>query len=281
MTEPMIVRVRVAAPKAAVLHALTDPDTLRRWFAEEVAVELPTRYEFWGRYTPEGDAPHQKLTNVDDDGLTFTWLLDGVETTTSITLEAEAPDTTVIVLSQSHFDVQEMFEGKTIRGVLQTFWAMSLANLVDLLEGRELTMRHDFGDTEFRAETLIDATPAEVYDSLIDTDKVSTWFGYPISIEPWVGGRYAMGGFDAPFPPAKILDLEPNQKVTVDWGAPGVQTWELAESDGKTRLTFVQSGFDTTNPPHASWLGSVSGLAELRRFHELTDWKPIWISESV
>ena len=56
-------------------------------------------------------------------------------------------------------------------------------------------------------------------------------------------------------------------------------SWELAESDGKTRLTLVQSGFDVTNPPYGSWAGGLSGLSELRRFHELADWQPIWISD--
>ncbi|WP_233559065.1 SRPBCC family protein [Micromonospora radicis] len=54
-------------------------------------------------------------------------------------------------------------------------------------------------------------------------------------------------------------------------------SWELAESGGKTRLTFVQSGFDEQNPPYAAWSGGVAGLAELRRFHEVLDWQPIWL----
>jgi hypothetical protein len=40
---------------------------------------------------------------------------------------------------------------------------------------------------------------------------------------------------------------------------------------------MVQSGFDEQNPPYAGWLGNVSGLAELRRYHDLADWQPIWV----
>ena len=76
-----------------------------------------------------------------------------------------------------------------------------------------------------------------------------------------------MGGFEAGYA-AKVVDLEPGRKMSVDWGPTGVSTWELAESDGKTRLTFVQSGFDEQHPPYGAWTGSVAGLAELRRFHE-------------
>jgi hypothetical protein len=85
-----------------------------------------------------------------------------------------------------------------------------------------------------------------------------------------------MGGFESGHA-AKVVDLEPGSRVAVDWGGPGVTTWELADSDGKTRLTMVQSGFDEQNPPYAGWLGNVSGLAELRRYHDLADWQPIWV----
>ncbi len=47
-------------------HALTDATALRTWLAEYAEVDLPERYEFWGRYTPEGDVPHQRPLHVDD-----------------------------------------------------------------------------------------------------------------------------------------------------------------------------------------------------------------------
>jgi uncharacterized protein YndB with AHSA1/START domain len=280
MTEPMILRARVAAPLPAVRDALTNPETLQAWLAEKANVDLPNTFEFWGRSIPEGDAPHQRLLHVDDRSLKFNWLLDGVDTTVEISLEPESDDSTIIVLSQSHFDMAEAMDATaSIRGVLQTFWCMSIANLVDLLEGRELTYRPDFTDAEMATETVIDAPLHEVYESLIDGQKVTAWFGVPIDIEAWVGGRYAMGGFDSGYA-AKVVDIVPDQKVSVDWGAgAGVTSWELADSGGKTRLTFVQSGFDPATPPYAGWLGSVSGLAELRRFHELENWRPIWIQD--
>jgi uncharacterized protein YndB with AHSA1/START domain len=272
--------VRLAAPTGTVRRALTDPAELRLWLAEHAEVELPHRYEFWGRHTPEGDAPHQRLLHVDDDTLRFAWLLDGVETTTEFALRGESPDSTLLTLSQSHFDFAEAMSGSTIRGVLQTFWSLSIANLGAHLEGRPLLPKVDFTSTDLRGELLIDAPTAKVFESLTDSEQASAWFGYPIGIEPWVGGRYAMGGFETGYA-AQIVDLEPGRKLSVDWGPTGVTTWELAESQGRTKLTFVQSGFDEQNPPYAAWAGSVSGLAELRRFHEMKDWQPIWLSSEV
>ncbi|MQY07655.1 SRPBCC family protein [Actinomadura macrotermitis] len=276
MTETMTLRARVSAPLKSVRHALTDAAELRVWLAEFAEADLPGRFEFWGRHTPEGDAPRQRVLHADDSTLRFVWPLDGVDTTVEISLAEEGPDSTIVTLTQSHYDREEQMTGSSIRGVMQTFWCLSLANLVDHLEGRALSAKADFTSPVMRDEAVIDAPREQVYRSLIDSEQVSTWFGFPIDIEPWVGGRYAMGGFESGYA-AKIVDLEPGSRVAVDWGGPGVTTWELADSDGKTRLTIVQSGFDEQNPPYAGWLGNVSGLAELRRYHDLADWQPIWV----
>ena len=275
MTEPMVVRARVNAPVKEVHQALTEPAQLRIWLAEHAEVDLPDRYEFWGPYTPEGDAPHQRPLHIDDETVRFTWLLDGEETTTEIGLEPDGDDSTLITLSQTHFDFQDVITGASIRGVLQTFWSLAIANLVDHLEGRELTPKVDFTSPELRADVLIAASPDAVFDSLIDSEKVSNWFGFPIEIEPFVGGRFAMGGFDNDPQPAKILDLEPGRRMSIDWGGAGVGTWELEGSEGKTRLTLVQSGFDPNRPPYAAWGGILSGSAGLRRFHETPERQPI------
>jgi len=36
------------------------------------------------------------------------------------------------------------------------------------------------------------------------------------------------------------------------------------------------SGFDPANPPYPGWAGWLGGIAALRRYHELPDWRSIW-----
>ncbi|MEV5960544.1 SRPBCC domain-containing protein [Kribbella sp. NPDC051952] len=276
MTEPLILQVRARAGLDETRQALTDPKALNAWLGEHSTVDLPATYEFWGRYIPEGDAPHQRVVGYDGNTLTLGWTLDGVETTTEISLIAEGDESTVIRVAQSHFDFAEALSGSTIRGVLQTFWSLALANLVDHLEGRELTTRPDFTSAEFTGEALIDAPVAQVYASLTESEKASAWFGFPIGIEPFAGGRFAMGGFDAG-PGATVVEVVDGRAMSVDWGPNGISHWELAESEGKTRLTFVMSGFDESNPPYGAWLGWLSGVAGLRRFNELKDWQ-VWVA---
>jgi len=279
VSEPMKLRARIAAPIKDVHRALTDPAALRIWLAEHAEVDLPDRYEFWGRYTPEGDAPHQRPLHVDDHTLRFSWLLDGADTTVEISLEEEeGAQSTILTLSQTHIPSwEEMVAGIGIRSVLPTFWSLAIANLVDHLEGRELTPMCDFTSVQLRVQVLIGAPPDAVYESLINPEKFRRWFGTNIEIEPYVGGRWAMGSFTLDDAPAKIVELEPGRNMTLAWEG-CVAAWELADSDGKTRLTFVQSGFDEKKPPYDSWMGWLSGIAELRRFHELSDWRPVWLS---
>lgn len=275
MSDPMMYKIRVLAPTATVRHALTDPEAMRVWLAEHVAVDLPNRYEFWGRYTPEGDTARQRLLHVDDRVLRFAWQLSGKDSTVEIALEEETPESTLLTLTQTEVPgFEEMVHETSTLALMHTYWALAVANLADYVEGREITAKCDFTDPVQRDEVLIDATPQRVFDALTDPDQFAKWFGANVGIEPKVGGRFAMGGFDLdPDPAAKITRFEPGRAMTITW--PGmVSSWELEDSDGKTRLTTVQSGFDEQKPPYGAWMGWLSGIAELRVFLERPDWRP-------
>jgi hypothetical protein len=85
-----------------------------------------------------------------------------------------------------------------------------------------------------------------------------------------------MGGFDLDPGGMKFVEFEPGRRATLRFADGLLSSWELEGSEGKTRLTFVQSGFDPTNPPYPGWAGLLAGVAELRRYHELPGWRPIW-----
>ena len=44
---------------------------------------------------------------------------------------------------------------------------------------------------------------------------------------------------------------------------------------------MVQSRFDVGSPPYGAWMGWLAGMAELRRYHELSDWRAIWLEVAV
>jgi uncharacterized protein YndB with AHSA1/START domain len=265
-------RIRVDAPLDAVRQALTDPDAMRVWLAEHVDVG-PGRYAFWGRYTPDGAAPHQRLIHIDDRSLRFAWLVEGVESIVDIKLDGA----TVLTLTQT--GVPSWNELWTTTGSLRlmhTFWALALVNLVDHVEGRSPIGLCDLTSPRMVADLRIAAAPADVFESLADPAHFARWFAAKIEVERHLGGRWAMG--DAA---ARIIELEPGRRMAIEWPDGMVTSWELAGSGGATRLTFVQSGFDEEHPPYDSWQGWLAGLAELRRYHEMPGWRQMWLEAYV
>jgi uncharacterized protein YndB with AHSA1/START domain len=278
MTEPDLrLSAVVPAPPKTVYEALTDPAALRVWLAEYADVELPGKYEFWGRYTPDGAEAHQRVLHVDEHTIRFLWTVEAVETTVEFQL-AEDEDGTLVTLSQTDLpSFEDVLADKAgARGALQTFWLLALVNLADYLAGRALTPKCDFTSADLRAEVLIDAAPEAVFDSMTQSEQYRVWSRGHVDIEPYVGGRFAMGGFDLDPGGAKFVEFEPGHKATLRFADGFTISWELDGSDGKTRLTFVQSGFDPTNPPYPGWAGWLAGVAELRRYHELPQWRSIW-----
>ena len=278
MTEfDLRLRAVVPAPLKVAYEALTDPAALREWLAEHAEVDLPGRYEFWGRYTPDGAQPHQRVLHVDERTIRFAWTLDGVETTTQIEV-AEDEDGTLVTLSQSDLPRFEdvLADQAGARGALHTFWSLAIANLADYLAGRELTPKVDFTSSELHASVVIDAAPDKVFDSMVQPDVFRTWFGANVDIEPYLGGRFAMGGFELDPGGAKFVEFEPGRKAALLFADGETTTWELEGSDGKTRLTFTHSGFDHANPPYPAWGGWLGGIAALRRYHELPGRRSIW-----
>src|SRR5262249_4796967 len=161
-----------------------DAAALRVWLAEHAEVALPDRYEFWGRYTPDGAEPHQRVLHADERTLRIAWTVDRVETTVEITLAENEPDHeqedaggTLLTLTQSDLpSFAEVLSGTAgPRGELQTFWSLTIANLSDYLSGRELTPRCDYTSPELRGSVVIDATPEAVFDSLTQPEQFSKW----------------------------------------------------------------------------------------------------------
>ena len=270
-----VVRVRTTAPTARIHEALTTAEGLRTWLAEHAAVDLAQgTFEFWGRYTPEGERGRQKLLSVDDTSVSFSWLLYDEEYTVSLAIEQRDGET-VVAMTQSPYP--SWGPGDDQAEVVQTFWALVLANLVEHVEGRPVFGFCDFSSPEQRFETDIAATPKAVIDALTDPDVFARWFGARMEIEPHVGGRWTMGSLETDESPAKIVALdEEHFELAFPHGM--VSSWELKGAEGRTHLTFVQSGFDPANPPYGPWLGWLSGFADLKRMLEVPNWRPMWHS---
>ncbi len=280
MSDVLTLAAHLRADPAAVFAALTEPAALRSWLADEAVVHLPAgRFGFAGRHTPQGDEVRQRLITVEPDRrLSFVWILDDQETTVDLRLTGGAGRTTLRLTQSPMPTLAELMAPPGRRDGLHsmhTFWGLALANLAEYVEDRPLTPKADFGAdraAEIRARVSIAADPAEVFDSLTDPKRVAGWFGWEVEIEPRLGGKISFGT------EGKIIDFEPGRTLAYADGEGAIVRWELEGSDGKTFLTFVETGYrddelDNAAQHEAGWFGAI---AELKRMHELgADWSPL------
>ncbi|HEY7224586.1 MAG TPA: SRPBCC family protein [Micromonosporaceae bacterium] len=273
-TESLHLRVRTDADPDTVYKALTDADELTEWFAESAEVDLGrSRYQFWGRYAPQGDRPRQTLLGHQPGrGLRFTWAFDEGPATVEISL---APDGEGSLVTLSH-------DGSAEPVALKCFWYVTLANLAAFSEGRQTMPPFDFsvpaqGDALVR--TVIDAPAEEVYAALLDSATVSKVAGGPATVEATVGGRYDVGW--PGYGPDRIVELDPDKVLAYSWrnhGGAGesLVRWSLRGSRGATYLTLVHSGIDDDALAERYRQGWPPYLVELKRLLELgSAWQPL------
>ena len=92
------------------------------------------------------------------------------------------------------------------------------------------------------------ASPHDVYEALMDSEKHSQFTGAKASISREVGGSFT--AYDGALS-GTILELVPDAKIVQSWrgsdegwvpGHYSTATFSLEAIDGGTRLTFVQTG---------------------------------------
>jgi uncharacterized protein YndB with AHSA1/START domain len=283
MTEPSYrLSVPIAAPPAAVYAALTDAAALRAWLAEHAEVNTDERvFEFWGRYTPDGERGRQRLLGFEPGRrLSFGWQLHGAGTEVAVELE---PGDGGTVLTLAHSGVPPLRSGGySMRDLMM----LSLANLASYCEGRELGPRCDFtalGTGQPRASADIGAPPGQVFAALIEPGQLDRWIAEHAEVEPRVGGRYDFGWDGGG--PVKILELEPGRVLSYSWedtwgsdatSEATVVRWELDGSQGRTRLTIVHSGFAPGRRTDDYQVGWLEFLVSLKRMLEVgPSWQPV------
>jgi len=272
LTDTLQMQITLDKPPQTVYEALTDSGRLAAWFAEHTDVALPDmRYDFWGRHTPETPdreaGRHPILDAVTSTRLQYGWRLSHEDTTVTFTLRPQERRTLLVM----------QHEGRTY----EDFWLLSLSNLYRFLDGKPIT-RVDYthpmkGDIHHSID--IDADAATVFDVLIRPEQLNRWIASNATIEPRIGGAYDFGWEG--MPPIKIVELTPNEKLAIanppDPSMPNetVTTWTLEESNGKTRMTLVHSGFaddQDTSGMHTGWLNFMGWVRSIAEYGD--DWQP-------
>lgn len=247
-SETVELKLDLSAPPKTVYQALVDPVELNRWFAEYSEVSLlDKRYRFWGRFTPEAPSQDAKLQSlikaVPYLHLSYTWLLHERDTTVEINLE-EIDDGTRLHLK--HQGVRPHQFGQYIMG---DFWSLAVESLRGWVERRSTGIFCDFSDIQsgevVQITVDIEASAEAVFQSLVKPSDLNRYIAKNAQVEPKKGGIYTFGWESGG--PVKILDLEPNKKLSLSWeyadDTETIVTWTLEGSGGRTQLTLVHSGF--------------------------------------
>ncbi|MBI5927944.1 MAG: SRPBCC domain-containing protein [Chloroflexi bacterium] len=284
MSQTLHIQVAINHAPEAIFRALTESSTLTTWFAEYADVSIPdSRYNFWGRFTPETpdyeQGKHPLLESTLNRSFKYGWRFHSEDTNVQIILEPLG-EQTVVVIQQTALAESPAYPVHAN----EDFWFLSLENLRRFLDGKSI-VRCDFsgaktGDIQHTIE--INGTPEAVFDTLIRPEQLNRWIASNASVEPYVGGRYDYGWNGAG--PVKILELVPNEKLatlwpshsdTTDGGGDTIVTWTLEESGGKTRLTIIHSGFASDADTEGLQWGWLNFSNWIRSIVEYGDaWQP-------
>lgn len=279
MSEIVRIQLHLKHTATTVWKALTDSTALTQWLSEHAEIDLPNKhYDFWGRYTPENPdraaGAHPLLAQEDARHLKFEWTFRLNElTTVEIYLKADA-DSTILTLRHDVTSI-ESYLGRNYN--LQDFWFVALENLRRYLDSRPSEARANYAQSEttppiIRYELDVDASSEQVFAVLTDSAQVDRWIATDAAIN-LEDKQYDLGWEG--IPPAKILDLVENAKLSHEWSNATVVTWTLAESNGKTRLTFVHSGFADDHDVgdiKTGWLNFVNWVRSVAEYGDT--WQP-------
>jgi uncharacterized protein YndB with AHSA1/START domain len=276
MSDPLHVQLKLKQTPGPIYQALTEG--LSEWFAEHSEVSIPeSRYDFWGRYTPDTPTVEQGRHPLQaarpGQALQYGWLLDGAQTTVRLDLVSQQGQT-IVAVSHHQIDMNHDIGSFTY----EDFWFLSLENLRRHLDGKPI-VRCDFskpmvGDIQHSLE--IDAAPAAVYDALLRPEQINRWIASAATVETRVGGVYSLGWEG--FPPAHILELVPDERLSLSWPEEKrttTVTWTLEGSGGKTRLTILHSGFAPDEPTgglNAGWLNFINWVRSVVEYGAA--WQP-------
>jgi uncharacterized protein YndB with AHSA1/START domain len=100
------------------------------------------------------------------------------------------------------------------------------------------------GTVEIERDIVFPASPTEVWEALTEPERLEEWFASEVELDARPGGEGVFRWGDGDERRAVVRELEPEERLVLDWEDDGQVVLELEEVDGGTRLHIVETSPD-------------------------------------
>lgn len=93
-------------------------------------------------------------------------------------------------------------------------------------------------------EVVFPAAPDEVWEALTDPDRLEEWFATEAELDPVPGGEGIFRWGDGAERRATVREVEPEERLVLDWDDGGEVVLELEQVEGGTRVHVTETAPD-------------------------------------
>lgn len=104
-----------------------------------------------------------------------------------------------------------------------------------------MSMNENFA--EVRKDIVINAPIEKVWGYVSTAEGIAAWF-MPNDMEPIEGREFILQAGPWGNSECKVTKVDPPNRLSFEWGAEWVITFELMEQDGQTALTLIHAGWN-------------------------------------
>jgi uncharacterized protein YndB with AHSA1/START domain len=118
-------------------------------------------------------------------------------------------------------------------------------------------------------ETLVEASPDEVWEALTDEDRLEEWLAPDVELEPYEGGEIAVRDGDDERN-GTVETVEENERFAFTWSRPGegesFVEFTIEALPGGSRVTVVETPIGPTAMALGGWTSRLARLQRSMRF---------------
>jgi uncharacterized protein YndB with AHSA1/START domain len=118
-------------------------------------------------------------------------------------------------------------------------------------------------------ETLVEASPEEVWEALTDEDRLEEWLAPDVELDPVEGGEIAVRDGDDQRA-GSVETVEEHERFAFTWSRPGegesFVEFTIEALPGGTRVTVVETPIGPTSMAYGGWDSRLTRLHRSLRF---------------